>query len=92
MSLLRTYGGSYEMGREELEAWLNQIEDITVATVTVIKVHKATKMTHAIVDLELGRPSKRAAVQMGHLPVGGSPIRGQAFVLKQAMDVTIHRP
>lgn len=80
------------MSRGELETWLNQLEDITVATVIDIKVHKTTKMTHAIVDLELGRPSNKAKVQMGHLPASGAAIRGQAFVLKQAMDVTIHRP
>jgi|UPI000649155B type IV secretory pathway ATPase VirB11/archaellum biosynthesis ATPase len=76
--------------REELETWINQVEDLSGKSI-VVAANIASKMTVLTVDLAVPKPSP-ARVVMGHIPgAGADPVEGTAFILKQAMDVTIVR-
>lgn len=90
MSHPRKYGGPNEYDLAELALWINQIEDISGCSVS-IGVNKAIKMTVLTVDLDTPKPGP-AKIQMGHLPVDGTkPIKGQAYVVGQIVDVTVYR-
>lgn len=90
MSHPRKYGAPKEYSREELQTWINQIEDLSGKTIA-IHVNKVSKLTILTVDLNIAKPGP-ARVQMGHTSAGGSnPIQGKAYVLSQEMDVTVLR-
>jgi hypothetical protein len=84
------FGAPKEFTREQLEVWINQMEDLSGKT-SKIHVNQVSKMTVLTVDLDTPKPSP-AKLQMGHISAGGSnPIEGVAYVLGQVMDVTVLR-
>jgi hypothetical protein len=85
----RKYGAPQELSLEGLQAWINQVEDL-YGRATAIHTNKVSKMTILTADFDLPKPGP-AQLRMGHLPGGGSPLAGQAYILGQVMDVTIFR-
>ncbi|WP_339915494.1 hypothetical protein [uncultured Brevundimonas sp.] len=90
MSLPRTYAVSDNLTLEELEVWINQMEDIAVSKSTAIKAGGSPPLTQLTVDLEQPKPTQRARIQLEHVP-GDAVIHGQAYVSMEKKDVSITR-